>query len=64
MRLAADLWAKARTRGAPTADPKELDADVILAAQALSLNDPNLVVATANVGHIRQFVNADVWQNI
>ena len=64
MRLAAELWAQARTRGTPTADPKELDADVILAAQALSLGAPDVVVATVNVGHIAQFVAADVWQHI
>jgi hypothetical protein len=64
MHLAAGLWAQARARGTPTADPKELDADVILAAQALSLNDTNVVVATVNVGHIRQFVAADIWQNL
>ena len=64
MRLAAELWAQARTRGLPTADPKELDADVVLAAQALSLGDAKVMVATVNVGHIAQFVAADVWQNI
>jgi predicted nucleic acid-binding protein len=64
MSLAAELWAQARTRGAPTADPKELDADVILAAQALSLNHPAVVIATVNVGHLAQFMAADLWQNI
>ncbi len=31
MLRAAELWARARNRGTPTADPKELDGDVILA---------------------------------
>jgi predicted nucleic acid-binding protein len=37
MRQAATLWAQSRNNATPTADPKEIDGDVILAAQALSL---------------------------
>jgi predicted nucleic acid-binding protein len=48
MLRAAELWGQARTRGFPTADPKELDADVILAAQAESCGS---IVATENLGH-------------
>lgn len=66
MLLAAELWAEARRRGRPTADPKELDCDVILAAQALlvarSGDEP--VIATTNVGHLAQFVDARPWQAI
>jgi predicted nucleic acid-binding protein len=66
LRLAATLWARARNAGTPTADPKELDADVIIAAQALDMGVPaaDLVIATMNVGHLSQFVSADLWTNI
>ena len=61
MRLAAQLWADARKAGTPTADPKELDCDVVLAAQALI---SNAIVATENVGHLRRYVEAHHWQDI
>lgn len=61
MLRAADLWAEARKRGFPTADPKELDCDVILAAQAEQVG---AVVATENVGHLAQFVEAHEWREI
>lgn len=61
MLRAADLWAQARRNGLPTADPKALDCDVILAAQALAVNG---MVATENVGHLSRFVNAKSWREI
>jgi len=66
LQLAAKLWAQARNAGTPTADPKELDCDVLIAAQALTLNIPStdLVIATSNVGHLSRFVTADLWTNI
>lgn len=63
MRLAAELWATARQRGRPTAGNKAIDADVILAAQALTLGAA-VVVATTNIGHLSRFVPAELWQNI
>jgi hypothetical protein len=63
---AAELWAVARKRGLPTADPLALDIDVILSAQTLSLNlqPDEYAVATSNVGHLSQFVTARPWQGI
>lgn len=58
---AAGLWADARRGGRPTADPRELDCDVILAAQAL---EAGAVVATANVGHLSRYVTVIDWQSI
>jgi len=66
MLQAADLWAYSRRAGIPTGDPKKLDVDVILAAQAITLAVPtsDIIVATANVAHISRFVSADLWTNI
>ena len=66
MREAALLWAEARRQGTPTADPKALDGDAILAAQVrlLGFDVDEVVVATTNVGHLGLFVNAARWQDI
>ena len=67
MLKAADFWASARNAGVPAADPKALDADMILAAQTAMLgnlvgNPP--IVATTNIRHLSQFVDARRWQDI
>ena len=64
--LGADLWARARNAGTTTADPKELDGDVLIAAQALDtkMSLSNFIIATVNVGHLALFVPADLWTNI
>ena len=66
LRLGALLWAQARQAGTSTADPKELDGDVLIAAQALDLGLPAsaFIIATVNVGHLSLFVPADLWTNI
>jgi len=63
---AAQLWAESRQAGLPTADAKELDGDVILAAQGLLVGEggEEVVIATTNVGHLSRFVDAREWQNI
>jgi predicted nucleic acid-binding protein len=66
LRLAAELWAQARQAGRPTAEPKALDIDVILAAQALSFgpSPSEVVVVTSNHKHLSQFVTAQNWTEI
>jgi len=66
LRLAAQLWARARQQGRPTAGFNDLDVDVILAAQALSFGPApsEVVVATSNQKHLSQFVNAQNWSDI
>ena len=66
MLRAAELWAKARNDGLPTADNKALDADVILAAQAQLYGTSGMVpvIATTNVGHLDRFARAALWEDI
>jgi predicted nucleic acid-binding protein len=61
MRLAAELWAKSRKTGRSIGDPKELNADVIIAAQAIRYG---AVIATDNIGHLGQFTEARPWTSI
>jgi predicted nucleic acid-binding protein len=66
LQLAADLWAQARQQGRPTADVKDLNIDVLLAAQALTFGPvpADVVIATTNAKHLSQFAPANVWQEI
>ena len=67
MLRAAELWAEARRRGRPTADPAALDADVILAAQVQLFAEAtreSVVVVTTNARHLAQFVETRRWQEI
>lgn len=66
MLRAAELWALARKTGRPTAGADALDADCILAATALIAARPGdvVTVATDNVAHLGQFVDARPWEQI
>lgn len=66
MRLAARSWADARNQGQPTAPDESIDADVILAAQAMLAEDEGntVEVATTNPRHLSRFVDAKNWQEV
>jgi predicted nucleic acid-binding protein len=76
VRIAAELWARARFEGRPTAPDLALDADCLLAALAESsaerLDWPGTsgrpetrtVVATTNPKHLRRYVPAEEWSSI
>ena len=66
MRLAARFWADARNQGQPTAPDESIDADVILAAQAMLAEDEGntVEVATTNPRHLSRFVDAKNWQEV
>jgi predicted nucleic acid-binding protein len=63
LRFAAELWARSRQAGRPTAEAAALDIDVLLAAQALRFGTSALV-ATTNPKHLSQFVPALPWTDI
>ena len=64
--VASNLWAECRARGRPPTSDIALDADVILAAQALQAAGPDrsVVVASANVKHLGQFLDTRPWDRI
>ena len=64
MRRAATFWAVARQRGRPTAPDRALDGDMILAAQAATLDRVGVIVATTNPKHLSAFVEAELWTDI
>ncbi len=61
MDIASELWAGVRRAGLPTAPDESLDADAILAAQAIVAAGEwgGAVVATTNVGHLARFPGVD-----
>lgn len=56
--LASDLWATARTNGVPSAHQASLDADVLLAAQALEVGG---TVVTKNTNHFAPHCSVLSW---
>lgn len=64
MRQSAHLWSNARQQGQPTAGDRTIDADMILAGQALTFMADNKIIVTTNLKHITRVVPADLWQNI
>ncbi|OCQ99599.1 nucleic acid-binding protein [Nostoc sp. MBR 210] len=68
MKKAAVLWAEARSQGIPTADEKNIDADIIIAAQWQLLTEEfpgrYIVIATTNCKHLQRFTEAKSWQDI
>ena len=70
MKRAASLWAESRRRGKPTGHKYKLDGDAILAAQAIieSGQKERVLIATINLGHLKQFATSTVdarrWQDI
>lgn len=66
MLQAALFWAQVRKQGMPTANDKALDGDVILAAQAILIQNegPKVTIATTNVGHLSRLTEAKTWREI
>jgi hypothetical protein len=66
MLKAAEFWAAARRMGRQSADDASLDADMILAAQAVALvrAGDETVIATTNVRHLALFAPARIWREI
>jgi predicted nucleic acid-binding protein len=68
IRHAAVFWAFLRRKGLPTAGPHDLDADAILAGQAVASLRPgdSVIIATTNLRHLGRFptVDAQEWTAI
>ena len=61
LKKACEFWAEMRIKGTPTADPKALDGDVILAAQATLIGG---IVVTDNIKHLDRMVHSIKWEQL
>jgi hypothetical protein len=65
---AAEFWAMLRQSGVPTASAESLDADAILAGQAVLAGQPGdeVIIATTNLGHLIRFpgIDARIWDRV
>lgn len=70
MKKAADFWADVRQNHIPTANDKNIDADMIISAQWSLLSEQfpgrSVFIATKNIKHLKIFAqeNAQEWINI
>jgi predicted nucleic acid-binding protein len=68
MEIASDIWAQARSQGKATANDKNIDGDMIIAAHWSILNAKypgrEVIVVTTNVKHLGYFTNAHTWRDI
>jgi hypothetical protein len=66
MLQAAEVWAQARQQGWPIAPDLAVDADMILAAQAILLAQQghSVVIATTHSGHFSRLALAQRWQDV
>lgn len=64
-RRAAELWANCRASGQALAPDDALDGDVLLIALTeRHEDDTDIVVATTNIKHLDQYVDARNWESI
>jgi hypothetical protein len=63
---ATELWAMSRKKNEATAHSEAIDADVILAATAITLasTGEHTIVATDNIHHIARYTPAKRWEEI
>jgi predicted nucleic acid-binding protein len=59
---ACEIWAKLREKGQGTSDNKNIDVDVILAAQAISMKNDfdEVIIVTGNLSDIQRFCYLDI----